>query len=128
MVTDRPIHNGDMVLLGLSLSNDPYHKDTKPEFFIEPGTVCKVYEDSDGPILFVRGCKALRLDLQYLDNKDTRRNLTAMLEGFDLLAQKAKANGFQEVIFTTNSPLLKKFCIKRFGFEEVEGCELRKLL
>lgn len=128
MVTDRMIEPSDLPLLAESLAHDAYHKTTTPEFFTQPGTVAKVYEDKDGPILVVRGAKALRLDLQYLNNDDTKRNLTAMMDGFDGLVKKARENGFQEVLFTTNNPLLKKFCMRRFGFVEVDGCELRKFL
>jgi hypothetical protein len=121
------IECSDLPMLAVSLARDEHHKDTQPEFFLAPGTVAKVYEDEQGPILIVRGSKALRLDLQYIDNNDTRRNLTAMLGGFDGLVTKAKENGFQEVIFNTNSPLLETFCIRRFGFVK-SGNELRKLI
>lgn len=127
MVTDRMIQASDLPLVTIALAKDPNHSGTEPEFFVEPGTVCKVYEDEKGPILFARGAKALRLDIQYVDNNDTRRNMTAMLEGFDRLAAKAAENGFTEVIFNTNNPLLRRFCIKRFGF--VDSCgELRKFI
>lgn len=127
MITDRFIETTDLPLLAVSLAQDEHHQGTEPEFFIEYGTVCKVYSDERGPILFARGSKSLRLDLQYVDNKDTKRNMKAMLEGFDKLAAKAKENGFTEIIFQTNNPLLKRFCIKAFGFADSCG-ELRKSL
>lgn len=128
MVTDRFIEAGDMPALALSLAKDEHHKGTEPEFFTQIGTVCKVYSDEQGPICFVRGTKALRLDIQYADNDDVKRNMKAMLEGFDKLAEKAKENGFTEVVFTTNSNVLKRFCEKYFGFEAVSGHELRKFI
>lgn len=127
MVTDRFLEPNDMPLVAISLARDENHKGTEPEFFTEYGTVTKVYEDELGPICFVRGAKALRLDIQYVDNSDKKRNMTAMLEGFDRLAAKAKENGFTEVIFNTNNALLRKFCIKAFGFVD-SGAELRKLI
>jgi hypothetical protein len=127
MVTDRFLEHRDLALLELSLSRDEHHQGTPPEFFTQYGTVCKVFEDKQGPILFVRGAKAIRLDIQFADNNDHKRNMTAMLEGFDGLAKKCKEQGFSEVIFNTNNPMLKKFCVKRFGFVESEG-ELRKYL
>lgn len=127
MVTDRFIEPGDLTLLELSLARDEHHKDTEPGFFYQPGTITKVYEDDSGPILFARGSAALRLDLQYVDNADVKRNMKAMLDGFDALAKKAKENGFGEIIFNTNSPMMKRFCTKRFGFIE-SGSELRKFL
>jgi hypothetical protein len=126
MVTDREIHTGDIPLLKDSLARDEHHNFTKPEFFFDPWSVCKVYEDEEGPICFVRGSKALRLDIQYVSNADAKRNVKAMLE-FDKLAAKARSNGFTEIVFTTNSPPLKKFCMRRFGFIEECG-ELRKII
>lgn len=127
MVTDRFLEPKDMPLVAMSLAKDEHHKNTEPEFFTQLGTVCKVYEDELGPICFVRGTKALRLDIQYVDNDDKKRNISAMLEGFDNLAAKAKENGFTEIIFNSNNPLLKKFCVKAFGFAESNG-ELRKFI
>lgn len=128
MVTDRLYEETDYNLLDLSLSTDEHHTTTKPEFFIEPGTLCKVYEESGSPVLFVRGSPELRLDIQFISNLDARRNMRVMLEGLPPLAQKAKDNGFKSILFNTSSPLLKAFCIKRFGFESVEGDSLRKVL
>lgn len=127
MVNDRFIDATDLPLLTLSLARDEQHKGTEPEFFTAPGAVCKVYGDEQGPILFARASKALRLDLQYVDNKDVKRNMKAMLGGFDALAQKARENGFLEIIFNTNSEMMRRFCIKRLGFTDSPG-ELRRLL
>jgi len=127
MVTDRFLEQRDEELLELSLAKDENHQGTDVEFFKQPGTLCKVYEDEIGPICFVRGTKALRLDIQYVSNSDRKRNMKAMLEGFDKLAAKAKENGFTEIVFNTSNDLLRAFCIRRFGFEESQG-ELRKFL
>lgn len=127
MVTDRFLQEYDEPLLTVALAQDEYHVGTAPEFFTAPGTICKVYEDELGPICFVRGAKALRLDIQYVDNKDRKRNMKAMLEGFDKLAKKASSYGFTEIIFNSNNPMLRKFCVKAFGFIESEG-ELRKFI
>jgi hypothetical protein len=126
MITDRVFRpDEDMNLLELSLAKDEHHKGTPAEFFNQYGTVTKVYEDDNGPVLFVRGAKALRLDIQYVDNDDHERNKAAMLAGFDGLVEKAKANGFTEIVFNTNSRALKIFCKREFGFKESDG-ELRK--
>lgn len=127
MVEDRLIEPGDITLLEVALAKDEDHKETEPAFFYQPGTVCKVYSDEFGPILFARGSAVLRLDLQYVDNKDVKRNMKAMLDGFDALAKKARENGFGEIIFNSNSPMMRRFCTKRFGFVE-SGNELRKFL
>lgn len=127
MIRDRLLQEGDYTLLELSLAKDEHHRGTAPEFFVQPGTITKVYEDEKGPVLFVRGAKALRLDIQYVSNDDHKRNIKAMLAGFDGLTKKAAENGFTEIIFNSNNHALKKFCTKRFGFVESDG-ELRKYL
>lgn len=127
MITDRLLREDDLALLEFSLDKDEHHKGTPPEFFVQPGTITKVYEDEHGPVLFVRGAKALRLDIQYVDNDDTERNKAAMLAGFDGLVEKARENGFTEVIFNTNSRALRIFCKRNFGFVESDG-ELRKYI
>jgi hypothetical protein len=127
MVTDRFLEPRDLALLELSLSRDEHHKGTTVDFFTQYGTVCKTYSDEQGPILFARASKALRIDLHYVDNADTKRNMKAMLGGFDELAKRAKENGFLEIVITSNVEMLRKFCIRRFGFVEERG-ELRKFI
>jgi hypothetical protein len=126
-LTDRWLEPSDITTLELCLERDPHHVGTKVEFFFRPGTVCKTYEDEKSPILFVRAAKALRLDIQFVDNSDHRRNLKAMLYGFDALAKKAKDNGFTEIIFNSSNEPLRKLCMKRFGFF-ASGEELRRYL
>lgn len=126
MVTDRLFDaQTDYNLLEVSLSKDEHHTTTRPEFFTEPGTVTKVYEDQQGPIMFVRGTPALRLDIQYVDNDDFERNKAAMIEGFPAFVERARVNGWKELIFNTQSRALRIFCKRQFGFKESQG-ELRK--
>lgn len=128
-MTDRLIAESDRELLASSLSKDEHHKDTtKPDFFYAPGTVTKVYEDEQGPVCFARCTKVLRLDIQYADNDAHRRNLNVMTKGFDSLVRKAQDNGYTEICFQSNSPLLKKFCIQRLGFVEEDAGVLRKYI
>lgn len=125
MITDRFIELQDLNLLQLSLADDIYHHGTTVDFFTAPGSVCKVYEDEEAPIMFVRGAKALRVDIQYMDNTDVRRNMKCMLAGFPPLVEKAKENGFTEIIFNSDHQLLREFCVRRLGFIPSSG-ELRK--
>jgi len=126
-VRDRSLQPSDLPLLAESLSSDAFHKGTTPEFFSQYGTVCNVYEDDKGPICYVRGSKALRLELHFADNYDAERNTDALRNGVATLAQKARENGFLEIVFTTNNPALAAFAKDVFGFEESAG-ELRKVL
>jgi hypothetical protein len=134
-LTDRWIEPQDVHTLELCLERDPHHVGTRVEFFYRPGTVTKVYEDDEGPILFLRGeglelpkTKLLRVDVQYVSNEATERNRMAMLDGFPSLVEKAKANGFTEILFYTNARALSIFCQRNFGFKEVAKGELRKKL
>lgn len=134
-LTDRWIEPQDVSLLELCLERDPHHVGTRVEFFYRPGTVTKVYEDSDGPILFLRGeglelpkAKVLRIDVQYVDNAANERNRMAMLDGFPSLVEKAKRNGFNQILFFTNVRALSVFCKRELGFKEVAKGELRKYI
>jgi hypothetical protein len=128
----------DRGILAESLANDGFHTGTTPDFFFpkleetgesipDPRYITNVYEDERGPIMFVRGTKSLRLDIQFVDNADSERNAEAMLGDFEQFAAKARANGFTEIVFCSNSPGLRAFCRRRFKFREVDG-ELRKFL
>ena len=115
MVTNRFIKEEDYPLLKASLEKDEYHSNTSLEFFLEPNTVCSVYEDENGPVLFVRGSfvgQAVILDIQFLDNHAAKRNMRTMLEGFPRLAKLAKENGVTSFLFYTTQTLLKNLCIR----------------
>jgi hypothetical protein len=131
MITYRTLTQGDYELLRDSLAKDIYHQKTRPTFFTEKETVTVVYEDDDGPVLFVRGKPektGLRLDIQFVDNEDGKRNIKTMLEGFPPLADRAKNSGFTHIIFDSVSPLLRKFCLKRLNFLEGTGQNLIRVL
>lgn len=125
---DRWITPEDYTTLELSLAGDSYHTHTAPEFFYASGSFCKVYEDSEGPILFLRGTKSLRIDIQFLDNGNLERNGNALKEGFLPFVEGCKKAGFTELVFNTDSPLLRRFCKNVLKFEDVEGKELRYLI
>lgn len=135
MIISRLITIDDYGPLEEILKEDPYHYETPVSFFYEEGTVCLVYQDEDGMVLFARGkpfeyegATAIQLDIQYVNNLDARRNMKTMLEGFPELADKALENGFSAFFFFSDVPLLRKFCIKRLGFEPVSDTVLVKRL
>lgn len=135
MVNYRLLHAEDYELLVSSLAHDEYHTTMSPAFFVEPETLTNVYEDEDGPVMFVRGKgytdedgMGLRLDIQYVSNEDRRRNRRVMLEGFSGLVSRAKANGFKKITFDSDVPLLRAFCVRRLGFREKSGQTLEFVL
>lgn len=127
MILSRYIEEEDRSVLSDSLSKDEYHKNTEADFFYRIGTACSVYEEDGKPIMFMRGTKAVRLDIQFVDNSDLKSNLKALIAAFETFVPNAKANGFTEMIFNSNSPRLIAFCKRRFGFHEVDG-ELRAFI
>ena len=128
MVTDRLLQESDYELLKESLEKDEYHKTTSPDFFAQEGTLSKVYELDEEPVLFARACKALIMDLQFLDNNNVQANRKVMEEGFPILTEMAKKNGFNSIIFQTSNSLLQRFCERKLKFETIGETVLRKVL
>lgn len=128
MVNDRLIEEKDLPSLIESLAKDDFHKTTSPEFFLEPTALTKVYELDGEPVLFAKASKALMLDLQFLDNNNVQANRKVMEDGFPLLEERAKANGFSSILFLTSNPLLQRFCTRRLKFETIGESVLRKCL
>lgn len=128
MIIDRLLQESDESILADSLAKDEFHTSTPIGFFTEPGTLTKAYELDGETILYARACKVLRLDLQFVDNKAALKNIKVMLEGFPEIVDRARENGFKEVVFNTSSPLLKRFCTRKLGFTVVEGDELRRVI
>ena len=134
MITSRYIQESDYPALEESLAKDMYHNTTKLDFFLEEGTVTSLYSFDDEPICFVRGrplwsegIAIIQLDIQFLNNENRAKNLVTMITGFYELEKKAKEHKFSGFIFMSDVPLLRKFCIRRLGFEEWEGDFLVKV-
>ena len=123
----RPLTEEDRQILESSIEKDEYHKDKMTsDFFYDKRAISTVYQIDEKPVMYVKGSTALRLDIQFCDNSDRRNNAEALKKLSEII-DTAKNNGFSELIFNTDSPLLKAFCCKHFGFSEVSG-ELRKYL
>jgi hypothetical protein len=129
MVTDRLMTEEDEFPLMANLASDEHHFETPVSFFKQEGTLTKVYEDEQGPICFARVTSSLRLDIHFMDNGDTKRNASVLIQGIGPLVEQARVNGFTEIVFTTNVEKLKDFCVKVFNFEVVpDTFVLRKYL
>lgn len=120
------VMSNDMQALETALAVDTYHPGTTPEFFTAPNTTCFVFENDKGPVLFVRGTSALRVDLCFTDNEDIETNKEALLQGIEILKTRAKDNGYTELVGYSNSLKLMQF-FKNQDFEVVAG-EMRILL
>jgi hypothetical protein len=83
-----------------SLSENPQHKIPK---------VCTVVEDSQGPIIFVRFTKTLRICCVWNDEADNHRNARALVFGMRDAVKMARANGFTEIIVQSDHKKLATF-------------------
>ena len=118
-ITNRLLEEKDETWLATSLALDEHHQGTPVAFFKEPGVLSTVYEDEQGPICVARCSKSLRIDIQFLDNEDRRRNAKVLAAGVEQVAAAAKASGYSELVFTTSNPELAAFCEHSFGYEVV---------
>lgn len=131
MIQLRSITPYDYSDLKEAIRKDPYHRDTTtPEFFYLPLTMCNVYYDEEGTILWLRLCsdvdRVVHLDIQFRRNRDARRNKAAMDWGFPDLISRAK-DKFRAFIFESTSPHLINYCIDKLGFKQEQNF-LRKEL
>jgi hypothetical protein len=127
VITVRPLVEEDRQSLNNSIINDLYHRDSmNDDFFYDRRAISTVYEKDNKPIMFVKGSTVLRLDIQFCNNSNHRNNAAALNE-LSKIIETAKSSGFSELVFNTDSPLLKAFCCKHFGFVELNN-ELRRYL
>ena len=120
MITHRALVQADLDMLGRALAQDEYPH-AKLYDYIRDNTFSEVYEDEAGPIGVIRYTKTLRFIAVLCDNKDKRRNAAVVIKALSDAIAQAKANGYTEVTFTSDSPSLIKFCIDRCGFVERNG-------
>jgi hypothetical protein len=120
MITSRPITPEDIEILQKALDQNDFHPDQKTEYYTNVG-VTDVYENEQGPIGFLRYTKALRLCTVWTSNADRERNAASIIQAIFDAVQKARANGYSEIIFETTSPKLSQFCADRLGFEKATG-------
>ena len=126
----RPLREEDKSLLEDCISRDDWHKETTAvEFFFDKRAISTVYQfdgESSAPIMFVKGSPVLRLDIQFCFNDDKQGNAMA-LQKLSEVVETARTSGYTEIVFNTESPLLKAYCMKHFDFIELNG-ELRRYL
>jgi len=118
MVKSRPTTEADVNDLQKAL-NQSSHPNQKVEHYASVG-VTDVYEDESGPIGFLRYTKALRLCACWIDDKDKHRNAASISQAITDAVQKAKSNGYTEILFETESESYKTFC-EKLGFEKAVG-------
>jgi hypothetical protein len=120
MVTNRPLAQEDLSILQSALEKSP-HPDQKVEHYVGANKYSEIYSDESGAIGILRYTKTLRLCATWVDNEDRARNAQSIIQAVEDAVVKAKANGFNEIIFQTDSPSYAKFCVNKLGFLESRG-------
>jgi len=118
-IISRPLEPNDFDMLKRSLDADEYEH-ASPDQYAQKGSSSEVYEDDAGPICILRYTKTLRIVAVWCNNSDKLRNAKSAFKAFADTVSKAKANGYSDIIFNTESPTLAKFCVK-LGFEKSDG-------
>ena len=120
MVTSRPLELLDFPMLQRALDQYTYEHATSPEY-TQDNVYSEVYEDEEGPIGVLRYSKTLRLVCVWCHNDDKKRNAAATIQSIKDAVAKAKASGYTEIIFNTESPTFANFCVNVLGFKENKG-------
>lgn len=118
-MTSRPLEVKDIPMLKQALANDRFEH-ASSEYYTMDGAHSVVYENSGGPVGVLRYSKTLRLVAVFNDN-DNPSNARTVLKMVRDAVGKAKAAGFTEIIFNTQSETLANFCIQKLGFNESKG-------
>lgn len=111
----RAVRESDRPLIAKWMAADEYHKLTPPDLFFDENTETMVFEDENGPILFVNLSRALRAFVQFAPGQEERTRV-ALPEAFAFVKGEARKTFFRELIFESVSMPLIAFCKKRLGF------------
>lgn len=121
MINRRPMAGTDLPVLQAALDQNTFHPNQKTEYYTGKKMYTEIYSDEQGPIGFLRYTKSLRLCTVWCDNGDRVRNGASIMQAIKNSVNIALADGFTEILFETNSPLLEKFCTSKLGFDRAEG-------
>lgn len=126
MITNRPLEFLDLPLLQRALDQDTFEHASTADY-TQDGAYSEVYEDEVGPIGVLRYTKTLRLMTVWVDNNDKERNAASVIQAISDAVVKAKASGFSEIVFNTQSPTLAAFCTHKLGFQESNGEYIKQI-
>jgi hypothetical protein len=119
-ITSRPLEVMDLPMLQRALDQDKFEHFEAADY-TRDSAFSKVYQDEQGPIGVLRYTKTLRLVTVWCDNSDSRRNAASIIQAIKDSVELAKANGYTEIIFKTQSHKLANFCVENLGFVESQG-------
>lgn len=117
LVSVRKFEDGDKPLLEESVRLDPHHQGIKPETFAaEPNTETQVWAVDGKPVFFLRCSRALRLDVQFVQDAPKDHVKKALNAAFPVVSAQAKKSGYREMVFDSVYEPLIAFCRKYLGF------------
>jgi hypothetical protein len=117
--TLRPVLKGDRDYLTRLIEADPYHKDKmNAGWFLDlgPGEGAWAMENERGEVvLYLKTQNAVRLSIQF-GEQGSDANRDALIKGLAWLEETLFLNGFCELIFDSDSPVLWATARRRLGF------------
>lgn len=111
-----------------AMASDLEHTSLDPrQFLVEPKTECKVLEDEDGPVLYFRLSRELRIDIQFRSDVSKERIQKALPAGLQWLEdQEGVRENYRALTFDSEYRPLKAFAKRRLKFKE--SPDLRKAI
>jgi hypothetical protein len=108
----------------ISRDEDHLSKKLTAEFFYQPGTIGMCFEDSWGPVFYVRldpeTGGVIRVHIQFNPGHALRTARTLAM-GFGVFHERMRMTSAKTLIFDSVVEQLRTFCVNRFGFHAVPG-------
>lgn len=127
MITEKVFEDGDLSLLLQNTNSSSIDEQTLRDFANTPRTATTTFGDDDGPLILVRGSKSLRLNFAIPILPDMRRAALLLIGAISRVIERARENGFTELLIECEDSQLRHIAVKDFGFTEF-GDGLRKHL
>jgi len=110
----RPITEEDLPLLAKFTVEDPWHRDAPT---LENMSGACTVEDDQGVVFFVFLEQVARVHVQFGGDRDRIRETLG--NAFREISQTCKEEGYTEMIYQSESPLLIKF-LQKYGFQPMK--------
>lgn len=119
MIDIKPIEEKDADDLIQAINQDTFHPgEWKVTDFYDGTGFCETVRDENGPIVFVKFTKSLRISVVWADSENHHRNAQAIVLGIKDAVEKARGQGYTEIIIQTNVPKLANFLTRVIGMRK----------
>jgi hypothetical protein len=98
------------------IAGEPTHTANTWDWYNQPGTKSVVVADEEGAVLVAKFTPVLRMDTDFSASSPERIK-AAIVDGLADMEKQARAQGFHEIVFESESPKLIAFC-KTLGYEK----------